>query len=36
MPSFVLLDQNTTLVPNKGPYLALLACGTLLNIIQHY
>ena len=35
MPSFVLLNQNTTLAPNKGPYLALFACGTLLNIAEH-
>ena len=34
MPSFALLNQNTTLAPNKGPYLALFPCGTLLNIIQ--
>ena len=31
MPSFVLLNQNTTLAPNKGPYLALF----LWNITEH-
>ena len=35
MPSFVLLKQNTTLAPNKGPYLALKLVGTLLNMIEH-
>ena len=29
MPSFVLLNQNTTLAPNKGPYLALY-------LVEHY
>ena len=39
MPSFVLLDQNTTLAPNKGPYLALYLVEhycALLNITEHY
>ena len=36
MPSFALLNQNTTLAPNKGLYLALFACGALLNIAEHY
>ena len=27
MPSFVLLNQNTTLVPNKGPYCYIVGLG---------
>ena len=36
MPSFVLLNQNTTLAPKKGTILGTFPCGTLLNITEHY